>query len=136
MNTTSVKTAELSGVALDWAVAQCEGWEQGRIFLLGEPIKHVRISNLPDIEHTYLYSFRYSPSSNWAQGGPIIEREKINLAAPSPIHEEWTAMTWLNRSKQDGPTPLTAAMLCYVASKLGDVVEIPATLFQEAKCET
>jgi hypothetical protein len=31
---------------------------------------------------------------------------------------------------QSGPTPLTAAMRCYVASKLGDEVEVPDELLQ------
>ena len=29
---------------------------------------------------------------------------------------------------QNGPTPLIAAMRCYVASKLGDEVEVPVEL--------
>jgi hypothetical protein len=32
---------------------------------------------------------------------------------------------------QNGPTPLVAAMRCYVASKLGDTVEIPDDLVKE-----
>jgi hypothetical protein len=31
-------------------------------------------------------------------------------------------------NRQHGPTPLIAAMRCYVASKLGDAVEIPEEL--------
>jgi hypothetical protein len=38
--------------------------------------------------------------------------------------ENWDA------NVQYGPTPLIAAMRCYVASKLGDEVEVPDELLQ------
>jgi hypothetical protein len=102
-----IKTSELQGSALDWAVAKA----------IGE-YKPVAVP---------------AYSTDWAQGGPIIEREKVCVA-------------WL--SKQDlgmepehycvahidgiytryGPTPLIAAMRCYVASKLGDEVDVPDEL--------
>jgi hypothetical protein len=62
----------------------------------------------------------YHYSTDWAQGGPIIEREKMTL--------EWTGEDWMAYIRHDeeyfGPTPLIAAMRCYVASKLGDAVEV------------
>jgi hypothetical protein len=77
----------------------------------------------------------FSPSTNWEQGGPIIEREEISTAkleetlpdamAPHPAcwsgHIDGAFVRY-------GPTPLIAAMLCYVASVLGDEVEIPEEL--------
>ena len=101
-----LKTSELTGAALDWAVAKCE---------LGEAINEV------DDPHFY--------STDWAQGGPIIEREGINLRALSGAL--WEAETWSAEGGQyllDGPTPLIAAMRCYVASVLGDEVEVPNEL--------
>ena len=98
--------ASLEGAALDWVVAKCE---------LGEAINEI------DDPHFY--------SSDWAQGGPIIEREGINLRALSGAL--WEAETWSAEGGQyllDGPTPLIAAMRCYVASKLGDQVEVPNEL--------
>jgi len=66
----------------------------------------------------------FSPSTDWAQGGPIIEREKMTL--------EWTGEDWMAYIRHDeeyfGPTPLIAAMRCYVASKMGDEVELPNEL--------
>jgi hypothetical protein len=117
-----MKTAELTGAQLDWAVAKCEGYA-----LTSDGINHlvVRGSEMR-ILGPNSSSLHYSPSTDWAQGGPIIEREKINvsLSATAP----WMAwfydgveMIWLT----DGPTPLIAAMRCYVASNLGDDVEIP-----------
>jgi hypothetical protein len=111
-----MKTSELIGPALDWAVAKCEG---DRRFLTTRKefgqVKPVRV--VPQY------------STDWSQGGPIIEREKLNvsmsLTAPwmAFIYDE-VEMIWL----MDGETPLIAAMRCYVASKLGDDVDIPDEL--------
>ena len=99
-----MKTSELTGAALDWAVAKCEGVTEGK-------------------DSAWYYDRRnaYNYSTDRAQGGPIIEREKITL--------EWTGEDWMGYIWHDaeffGPTPLIAAMRCYVASKLGDEIEIP-----------
>jgi hypothetical protein len=75
------------------------------------------------------------PSTDWAQGGPIIEREGIGLLRVGDRlpHQQWDAgetdelpdTLWAVVS---GPTPLIAAMRCYVASKLGDNIDIPEEL--------
>jgi hypothetical protein len=70
-------------------------------------------------------------STDWAQGGPIIEREKIAVL-PDEFSFGWEARTChFDGEDEDvskGETPLIAAMRCYVASKLGDEVEIPVEL--------
>lgn len=104
-----MKTSELTGTALDWAVARCEG----------------------GVGENQLLGAWYAPSTNWAQGGPIIEREIITLIHPR--WDGWTAHKYDDRIEDesytlDGDTPLIAAMRCYVASKLGDEVEIPKEL--------
>jgi hypothetical protein len=110
-----MKTAELTGAALDWAVAKCVGGREAVGSFLDGVVPH------PDY-------FKFYPSTNWAQGGPIIEREGITLASPNPIDTDWCAMLWGAQAKQSGTTPLIAAMRCYVASKLGYEVEIPQEL--------
>lgn len=114
----TIKTSELIGAALDWAVAKCE---------IGKPIG----SFLDDVvAHPSYNNFR--PSTDWSQGGPIIAREGLSIVFQGDAHE-LVASLW-NYSIQDwhfhmtGPTPLIAAMRCYVASKLGDEVEIPEEL--------
>jgi hypothetical protein len=130
-----VKTSELSGAALDWAVAIAGGLEfdeKGCAIWYGDDPPYYEAARRPFI-----------PSTNWAQGGPIIERERIQVG---PLYlgsgeKEWFAhnhstMRWdeagefINGSdgQSHGPTPLIAAMRCYVASKLGDEVEVPEEL--------
>jgi len=98
-----IKTSELRRTALDWAVAKCEGLDYF------EP-------EVGPMEPDY--------STDWSQGGPIIEREGIALL---PEHE-WCGYIDNIRSQKYGPTPLIAAMRCYVASKLGDIIDIPEEL--------
>ena len=71
----------------------------------------------------------YNPSESWAQGGPIIEQEIPKLLKTHG--GDWIAQGRYNYAEDReapryyGPTPLIAAMRCYVASKLGEEVEIP-----------
>lgn len=101
------KVSDLIGAELDYAVNKCEG---GSAKNVGE---------LTDDEYY---------STNWAQGGPIIEREWI--CADRCRNGIWWACKRNNEGDAHlfeavGPSPLVAAMRCYVTSKLGDMVEIP-----------
>jgi len=113
-----IKTSELKGAALDWAVLKANGERKDTLdYLLQDWLNDPGRKNL---------HCNNSPSENWSQGGPIIEREGIELTLPT-----WKAGTASYLGGQvicTGPTPLIAAMRCYVASKLGDVVEIPEEL--------
>jgi hypothetical protein len=114
-----MKTSELTGAALDWAVAKCEG-------LLAYGYKDdagLLLITLSTGEVEY-----FKPTLDWALVGPIIEREMIELVPQSPAL--WEAMYRNQHIPHDGPTPLIAAMRCYVASKLGDTVDIPKELTQ------
>jgi len=88
-----MKTRELTGRALDWAVSQIEGHERAY-------------------------------STDWAHGGPIIEQERMEL--------EHDGFVWWARIRADedfsGHTPLVAAMRCFVASRMGDAIEVPEEL--------
>ena len=116
-----MKTSELQGAALDWAVAKCEG----RDIEFDDPSDPWL--TLDGIAYQPLHS--YTPSTDWAQGGPIIERERIaiwfekydDIDSALPV---WAAVRF-NEQDYYGSTPLIAAMRCYVASKLGDEIEIP-----------
>jgi hypothetical protein len=105
-----IKVNELTDAALDWAVGMTG--EYGCGFF----------------------------STDWSQGGPLIEREKITLehlyGAGDAGADVWVATLTCEDKKfggvecfeEQGPTPLIAAMRCYVASKLGDTVDIPEGL--------
>jgi hypothetical protein len=112
-----IKTSELIGPALDSAVAKCAAVKLHPIPQNGVMEVHFSQPNGGD---------SFSPSSDWAIGGPIIEQEGIELAL---ITYYWEAgIAFSGKEVQHGPTPLVAAMRCYVASKLGDEVEIPEEL--------
>jgi hypothetical protein len=68
-----------------------------------------------------------APSTDGAQGMEIIEREKITIEYLGWADTKWQSNIEGENYSQ-GPAPLIAAMRCYVASKLGDTVEIPNEL--------
>jgi hypothetical protein len=111
-----IKTSELTGAALDWAVAKCEG-----------------ITVLPKMRGGCYVTLKKGEtvllcySTDWSQGGPIIEREELSRLRCYGTNE-WECLT--GEVVCEGSTPLIAAMRCYVASKLGDEIEIPEELTQ------
>ena len=122
-----MKTSKLIDSTLDWAVAETNGMFSFGVYTGSRVINdklHLLNSN-GDV-----FNSPYQPSKNWAQGGPIIEREKIKV---DPRKGNWEATIWNEpqiRNPSYGPTHLIAAMRCYVASKLGDEVDVP----EELKC--
>jgi hypothetical protein len=115
-----MKTSELTGAALNWAVAMCEGWNLTTASdKTGSYPWLVKAGKDIDLK-------KYRPSTNWMQGGPIIQREKIEIFIRD---EEWFAYSSLSTPEDfPGDTPLIAAMRCYVASQLGDTIDIPEEL--------
>lgn len=135
---TAIKTSDLAGAVLDWAVAQCEG----------EPIRFDPMAIGADSigpqywiwdERRGMGAYRflriggsYNPSRNWTLAGPIIERERI-VFLDSSSGVFWDARYTKTFSASPvimrGPTPLVVSMRCYVAAKLGDAVDVPLGLF-------
>ena len=115
-----MKTSELTGAALDWAVVRCEGKAQG-CPPLGER------QGLDEGITPYGVAKYMHYSTDWAQGGPIIEREKLDVFCSGNVWDASTGDRHPNVIKT-GTTPLIAAMRCYVASKLGDNIELPEEL--------
>lgn len=104
-----MKVSDLNGAALDWAVAVCE--------------------NLIDANAPLIF-FEGNYCTNWELAGEIIEREWLDITPRA--NESREDMRWhcqqhdiANDCTQYGETPLIAAMRCYVASKLGDEIDIP-----------
>lgn len=134
-------TANLEGRALDYAVSLALGHiptynmeSHGRIWRGWYEASPKSIINGQPLGYQFLPYYSY----DWAEGGPIIDRELINLRPiffppPPEGHWAWEAHilgpTNLDGShEQRADTPLIAAMRCYVTNKLGDHVEIPDKL--------
>ena len=112
-----IKVSEATPRQLDWMVARCEG----------------------GVGENQLLGAWYAPSTNWAQGGPIIERERLWVGY-SAVGQSLKLLVMADdvvqcrkralppKCSTTGPTILIAAMRCYVASKLGDTIEIPEEL--------
>lgn len=116
-----MRTSELIGPALDWAVAEAEG----NVRLQYDSREGLIIKNI-------LGWIPYRPSRAWEQGGPIIEREKIATEYfPDGV---WVAAITrevpggIEQHGGEGHTTLVAAMRAFVASKLGDEINVPAEL--------
>ena len=124
-----IKVSEATPIQLDRLVAKCA--------------KKIPISHMASSKHWW------SPSTCWAHGGPLIEKERIGLEFMDNF-EAWSASI-VREDGQDresysddqdresytveqesfvgyGPTPLIAAMRCYIYSVMGDVVEVPEEL--------
>lgn len=134
-----IKSCELTGAGLDWAVAKCEGLPirhnpMGFSMLTKEGGYWIWDDFGPIGKRRYeLIGRQFSPSTHWSQGGLIIERERIGVTTDvsDDLVRFWRAKaedTGIAGRPQIGPTPLIAAMRCYVASKLGEEVNIPEEL--------
>lgn len=133
-----IKTANLTDAALNWAISIARGSTEyidlSKTYVGSDGTKYICTEGGFTINYL-----------SWAQGGPIIDRENISIGrnlsndevSPGIFHlnlTDWKAesdysvllMRWSHTGH--GPTPLIAAMRCYVASKLGDEVEIPEEL--------
>jgi len=124
-----MKTSTLTGAALDKAVALA----LNGMFELG--------ARRTDLKFVVIQGRRYgwgnkqacgawAPSTDWSQGGPLIERERIQLHIDE--HGNDFAIHWIRSigygPRIDGPTPLIAAMRCFVSSRVSDTVEVPDEL--------
>ena len=126
-----VKTGDLIDAALDWMVAKADEnlYPKGDVRLLDGKVFTIEAG---DYERSDRWQ-RYSPSTSWAQGGPILERERIGLWPSDSIEGMWAARPDYEVYPERlppayGPTPLIAAMRCFCCSKLGDTVEVPEEL--------
>ena len=120
-----VKVSEASGIVLDLLVSRADcpthdgwGWferdDQGFLF---DPLNECR----------------YSPSTEFEDGGPFLEQlladgwtiSQADFGLGVKLFHMRSSLAQVHR----GSTLLITAMRCYVSSKLGDEVEIPSELF-------
>lgn len=126
-----VRVSNLAGEALGWAVGKAEGLDlqlappgyngvPWRVFVRyqGQAIEHTK---------------RYNPWEDWALGGPIIDRLRVDLSSP-PVIDTNNEIGWQARPDDgrtfwhSGGTALIAACRSVVAAKLGDTVQVPKEL--------
>lgn len=109
-----VKTAELIGPALDWAV-QMSVWTAGG---------HVHEENAAALrEGAIAVSKEFKYSTNWSESGPLIDKY---CSALNKGEIGW----WSHAGDRlgEGDTALVALCRAVAATKLGDVVRIPVEL--------
>ncbi len=122
-----MKTSELTGDTLVWAVATCEGYTDLHKIEGRWPHEPHLAMMPPRREYGAMELWEIGSDCDWRFFGPIIEREKIGLGHEiCDGNSYWVATGYL--VEECGPTPLIAAMRCYVASKLGDEVDVPEEL--------
>lgn len=114
-----MKTSELTGAALDWATGIAEQPDGAKILW------------------KLMKSGRWKPSTDWEQGGPIIERERLGVCYYHEV-DGWETPNWASwrtdiddRVQIMGETALVAAMRCFCSAKLGDEIDIPEELCQQ-----
>lgn len=109
-----VSTQDLSGAALDWAIGYAVRWHD------------------PDSREAWAHDWLrcYCPSTDWIDGGPLIEKYKLDIGAPMENKSgPWNAATeWGHPNGYKGETPLIAACRAIVVSVLGDTVSVPKEL--------
>lgn len=138
------KTNELTGAALDWAVAIAEGLKPDDIFIAWHGLCRRIRDDDGELTNRYMTGPDLLFSRKWEAGGPIIEREITKVFrnvggtwsamvlkdVSIPPEDRGTSLALTRRAQWNGagPTLLIAAMRCYVASKLGNEVDIPKEL--------
>jgi hypothetical protein len=108
-----IKVSEATNIQLNWMVAKCLYPHGGDEWLL-------------------CISAQEHPNTNWAQGGPIIEQliadgwaiSKADFNLGIRLFRLQNGLAEVHR----GPTPLIAAMRCFIVSCLGNEVEVPEEL--------
>ena len=149
----NISTANTS--QLDWLVAKCEGLD---IWMRHEWLNHLSalpgaapdplewLLNVQPNEPIYVVNrithFLPQYSTDWGQGGPIIDKEDIGFIKCNPLYfpkgdakgvpgcdyYQPYIKAVIGVNAEYGPTKLIAAMRCYVAKELGQEVDIPQDL--------
>ena len=121
-----MKVVDAIGAQLDWMVAKADEnlYPKGDVRLLDGKVFTIEAG---DYEQSDKWQ-RYSPSTVWAQGGPILDRERITIRQWTSIPSIHAYMPHDGAPWGAGPTPLIAAMRCFCCSRLGREVEVPKEL--------
>jgi hypothetical protein len=105
-----MKVSELEGAELDFWVAGAHGFSA----------YIAKAGCILGVEHAPICM--YTPSTDWKQGGPIIERVGIELTRSIRYLNIARIPGFYPELTMPGTKPLIAAMRCFVASKYGEEV--------------
>lgn len=140
-----VKTADLTGQALDWAVAIAV---HGKVYVYPEgglcpPEDTISLNEDDGTMRVNSGGFHpkdsWSPSTDWSQGGPLIEKYQVSLnpeshngAEGSEMSERWYANVYYDGGDEYSTdfcdTALIAACRAIVGTAFGDSVKVPKEL--------
>ena len=119
-----IEPSTAEGIALDWAVGQCD---RRKLYLAKS--KRLMTANYGTFNHRHGAPW-YEPSSNWLQGGRIIQSNLITLDITDTAYDDKTdeciklkTPEWwssIGEVTARGSTPLIAAMRCFVTSRLAE----------------
>ncbi len=109
-----INTSELKDAALDWAVAVASTYP----VVLG-------YNNRVTLPHLRSEPEWFQPTIDWRQAGQIIEREWESICTHMDVRDTAGTPIWM---KLKGRELLTFFMRCFVASKLGEAVDVPKEL--------
>lgn len=150
-----IKAKDLIAPALDWAVQKIEF---DRLRARGEPVKQWELDGMNQGNHLHSYSTDWAWGGevverekitvlcaegeyNFARAGTpdcydtywVAKRGQLcTVETYGPQGDDWGSCFRVEKGGVQGATPLIAAMRCYVASKLGDEVEVPVGLTSAA----
>jgi hypothetical protein len=113
-----IRVSEATEVQLDWLVAMCEGVDYE-----AEPVTNGIGMEFP--------ATRFS--TDWSQMGPILDRiDGVLIKRWVTARPDLKCQVEIHNDDGDeiqfGPTLCVAAARCYVAFKLGEIVEVPEEL--------
>ena len=130
-----LKVSEATTHQINWLVA----YAQGRVTYPSDSIErgqyyHVDSAIAPHgHEHNRVHVDEFNPTTNWDQAGPIIDLLVSDGWRISKADFKLGVTLFRCDAKVQihrGSTILIAAMRCFVASKLGDVVDVPDALVE------
>ncbi|WP_258087316.1 DUF2591 domain-containing protein [Xenorhabdus bovienii] len=128
-----IKTSELTGRALDWAVARAIGATEeimpsGNTWL--KPNDDWYVSNRD--------TYNFEPSTDWEQCGELIDKYLDDVTYMGRKDNHWVASVraltvddFSIFKTQTGDTPQIAICRAVVAAQLGDEVDIPDELVED-----
>lgn len=124
-----VRVSNLIGAPLDWAVAKVESvetsWRYGR--------ELVQVHDRGGIKLIESIRSIYSPSADWSQGGPLVDKHHGGLHYEAHLADanfRYSSGPGRSGFWCYGPTALIAFCRGLVKAKLGGTVQVPKELIQ------